>query len=152
MCYCQKTVELIILTHLAYIGNGKKSCSILQEFTGRNVWRYMAPFCDIILPTDHVSLTSFLRRIINIRNTCKRLRYSQTFGGISLVKWRKVGRIWRIHRGSYMSADELLNLLNELGKRKDARLCRASYRFSPTSLINSILQEHECKILFIIWH
>ena len=36
---------------------------------------------------------------------------------------------------------------------KDARLCRASYRLSLTSLINivSIIQEHECKILFIIW-
>ena len=25
----------LILTHLAYIASGKKSCSILQQFTGR---------------------------------------------------------------------------------------------------------------------
>ena len=36
---------------------------------------------------------------------------------------------------TYMSAHVLLNLLNELGK---------------TNLINSITQEHECEILFII--
>ena len=35
----------------------------------------------------------------------------------------------------------LLNLLNELGEKIR---CEASYRFSPTSLINSIIQEHEC--------
>ena len=59
-----------------------------------------------------------------------------------------------------MSANVLLNLLNELGKKircealpsilSDARLCRASCQFSPTSLINSIIYEHECNILFII--
>ena len=47
---------------------------------------YLALFHDVILPIDHVSLaldsvTSFLRGT-NIRNTYKRLRYSQTFGGI----------------------------------------------------------------------
>ena len=31
------------------------------------------------------------------------------------------------------------------------RLCRAPHRVSPTSF-NSVIQEHECKILFIIWH
>ena len=46
-----------------------------------------------------------------------------------------------------MSAHVLLNLLNELGKTTNARLCRSSNRFSPTSLINSIIQEHKCKIL-----
>ena len=55
-----------------------------------------------------------------------------------------------IHRGSYMSAHVLLNLLNELGEKIRCEACRVSYRFSPTSLINSIIQEHECKILFII--
>ena len=51
-----------------------------------------------------------------------------------------------------MSAHVLLNLLNEMGKQieKDARPCRAFYRFSPTRLINSRIQEHECKTLFII--
>ena len=38
-----------------------------------------------------------------------------------------------------MSAHVLLNLLNELGKK-----------ISLIGIINSILQEHECKILFII--
>ena len=37
-----------------------------------------------------------------------------------------------------MSAHVLLNLLNELGKRD------AFYLFFATSLINSIIQEHEC--------
>ena len=40
-----------------------------------------------------------------------------------------------------MSAHVLLNLLNELGK---------DIRCSATSLINSLIQEHECKIIFII--
>ena len=40
-----------------------------------------------------------------------------------------------INRGSYMSAHVLLNLLNEL---------RKSYLFFATSLINSIIQGHEC--------
>ena len=40
-----------------------------------------------------------------------------------------------------MSAHVLLNLLNELG-----------LAFFATSLINSIIQEHECQILFIICH
>ena len=44
-----------------------------------------------------------------------------------------------------MSAHVLLNLLNELGKKRK-RL------FFATSFINSIKQEHKCKILFIIWH
>ena len=44
------------------------------------------PFYDVILPIDHVSLTfdgvtSFLR-VINVKETFKRLRYSKTFGGI----------------------------------------------------------------------
>ena len=48
-----------------------------------------------------------------------------------------------------MSAHVLLNLLNELGKRDKCEACRAFYRFSPRSLINSIIQEHEYYILFI---
>ena len=39
-------------------------------------------------------------------------------------------------------------LLNELGKRKNVRL--AFYLLFARSLINSIIQEHECEILFII--
>ena len=85
---------------------------------GGCAWRYWAPFYDAILPIDHVSLTldgvtSFLR-VINERNTCKHLRYRQTFSGISSVQWRKVGRIWRIqllfHRFLYVriEIDQLL--------------------------------------------
>ena len=52
--------------------------------------RRLPPFYDIILPMNHVFLTldgvtTFLR-IINLRNTCKRLRYSQAFGEISSVQ------------------------------------------------------------------
>ena len=43
-----------------------------------------------------------------------------------------------------MSAHVLLNLLNELGKSDKKRACRAFYLFFATSLINSIIQEHEC--------
>ena len=54
------------------------------------------------------------------------------------------------NRGSYMSAHVLLNLSNEFGGKDKMR--DFAYRFSPASLINSIIQEHECKILFIIGH
>ena len=54
------------------------------------------------------------------------------------------------HRGSYMIAHILLNLLNELGKRDKMRGLQAFNLFFATSLINSIIQEHECKIIFII--
>ena len=50
----------------------------------------------------------------------------------------------RINRGSYKSAHVLLNLLNELGKCDKCQACRAFYHFLSTSLINSIIQEHEC--------
>ena len=58
-----------------------------------------------------------------------------------------------IKRGSYMSAHVLINLSNELGKEikceelgKEIKCeaCRALYLFFATSLINSIIQEHEC--------
>ena len=49
-----------------------------------------------------------------------------------------------LHRGSYTSAHVLLNLLNELGKEIKCESCRAFYLFFATSLINSIIQEHEC--------
>ena len=43
-----------------------------------------------------------------------------------------------------MSAHVLLNLLNELRKREiKCEACRAFYLFFATSLINSIIQEHE---------
>ena len=50
----------------------------------------------------------------------------------------------KVYRGSYMSAHVLLNLLNELGKEIKCEACTAFYLFFATSLINSIIQEHEC--------
>ena len=51
-----------------------------------------------------------------------------------------------------MSAPVLLNLLNELGKKiRCEAFAEHLIGFPPTSLINSIIQEHECNILFIIW-
>ena len=93
-------VSLSFLTHLAYIAMVKNRVLFCNNSLGRYAWSYLAPFYDIILSIDHVSLTldrvtSFLH-VINIRNKCKRLRYSQTLGTISSVQWRKVGRIWRI--------------------------------------------------------
>ena len=45
-----------------------------------------------------------------------------------------------------MSAHVLLTSLNELNWRKEItyEACRAFYLFFATSLINSIMQEHEC--------
>ena len=43
-----------------------------------------------------------------------------------------------------MSVHVLLNLCNELRKRDKCEACRAFYLFFATSLINSIIQEHEC--------
>ena len=51
-----------------------------------------------------------------------------------------------------MSAHALLNLLNELRKAIKCQACRVFYRFFATSLINLIIQEHECYVLFIICH
>ena len=57
-----------------------------------------------------------------------------------------------LNRGSYMSAHVLLNLLNEMGKKIRCEAVLSILSVSPISLVNSIIQEHECKILFIIWH
>ena len=43
-----------------------------------------------------------------------------------------------------MSAHVLLKLLNKLGKKIKYEACQAFYLFFATSLINSIIQEHEC--------
>ena len=43
-----------------------------------------------------------------------------------------------------MSAHVLLILLNELGKEIKCEACRAFYLFFVASLINAIIQEHEC--------
>ena len=55
----------------------KNRVLICNNSLGDNTWRYLAPFYDVILPIDHVSLTlddvtSFLL-VLNVRNTCKRL-------------------------------------------------------------------------------
>ena len=42
-----------------------------------------------------------------------------------------------------MGAYVLLNLLNKLGKEIKCEACPAFYLFFATSLINSIIQEHE---------
>ena len=81
-----------ILTYLAYRAIVKHRVLFCNNSLGGNAWRYSAPYYDVILPIDHIALTldgvtTFLR-VINVRNTCKRLRYNQTFGGISSVQWR----------------------------------------------------------------
>ena len=48
-----------------------------------------------------------------------------------------------------MNAQELLNILKELRKRDKCEACQAFYIFFAMSLINSIIQEHVCYILFI---
>ena len=72
--------------------------------------------------------------------------YNTTFGV------HKNGR-----RGSYMSTHVLLNLLNKsskrdkmLGKPPILSLLLDLFNKLATTLNNSIIQEHECKILFII--
>ena len=49
-----------------------------------------------------------------------------------------------------MSAHVLLNLSNELRKRDKMRGLPSILSLFATSLINSIIQEHECQILFIV--
>ena len=83
------------------------------------------------LEQQSVSLCKVSRGFNNSVNTA----YEQQTSELSSIK---------IHRGSYMSAHVLLNLLNELGKRIKCEACRAFYLFFATSLINSIVQEHEC--------
>ena len=64
-------------THLAYIANGKKLCTILQQFTERKCAMLFGAVLWLHL-IDHISLTLdgilSILRIINVRNTCKCLR------------------------------------------------------------------------------
>ena len=46
-----------------------------------------------------------------------------------------------------MSAHVLLNLLNMMQNRDIMRVLPGIYLFFATSLINSMIQEHQCKIL-----
>ena len=49
-----------------------------------------------------------------------------------------------VYRGFYMSAQILLNLLNNLGKRDKMRVLLSILSLFATCLINSIMKEHEC--------
>ena len=49
-----------------------------------------------------------------------------------------------------MSAHVLLNLLKSLGKVIKCEACRAVNCFFATSLLNSIIQEHECLMILIL--
>ena len=49
-----------------------------------------------------------------------------------------------IYRVSYMSAHVFGNYLMHWGKEIKCEACRAFYPFFATSLMNSIIQEHEC--------
>ena len=51
-----------------------------------------------------------------------------------------------------MSAHVLLNLLNELGEKDKMRSLSSIFLFFSKSYIHSMIQEHECQFLFIIWH
>ena len=57
-----------------------------------------------------------------------------------------------LYRGSYMSVYVLLNLLNELGKREQMWGLPSILSLFRNLLNKVIIQEHEFKILFIIWH
>ena len=48
-----------------------------------------------------------------------------------------------MHRGSYMSAHVLLNLLNELRKRDQMRVLPSNLSLLHNEFINAIIQEHE---------
>ena len=44
-----------------------------------------------------------------------------------------------------MSAHVLLNFIKQFGEKEiKCEVCQAFYHFFATSLINSIIQEHEC--------
>ena len=49
-----------------------------------------------------------------------------------------------LYRGSNISAHVLLNLLNELRKGDEMRGSPSILSLFATSLINSIIQKHEC--------
>ena len=85
-----------ILTHLTYMANAKKSVISNNDVTGLKVRgkRALADvncYCKMMPVMALHSATSFLR-LKDGTNTCKRMQHSQTFGGISLVQWRKVKR------------------------------------------------------------
>ena len=50
-----------------------------------------------------------------------------------------------------MSTNVLLNLLNASGKSDKTRGLPSILKLLETSLINSIIQEHSCKILYLAY-
>ena len=62
----------------------------------------------------------------------------------TLPQKHKGNKIIKIHRGSYISAHILLIYQTSWRKEIKCEACRAFYLFFATSLINSIIQEHEC--------
>ena len=97
-CRCDKYQNLanwpiyMILTHLAYRANAKKRgisndiVTVLKPCEKRALADIKC-YCKMTLD----GVTSFLC-LKDATYLCKRMRHSQTIGGISLVLWRKVGR------------------------------------------------------------
>ena len=77
---------------------------ILQQITGRKratlsgaVLTSFWHFAGVSLRFHNVRRCNFvLSRVNNVRNICKRQRYSQNCWRDFFILWRKVGRIWRI--------------------------------------------------------
>ena len=51
-----------------------------------------------------------------------------------------------------MSAHVFLNLLNELGNKIRCEAVPSSLSVSPNEFNKFKTKEHDCKIIFIIWH
>ena len=82
-----KNAKMEILTHLAYIANGKKRVILCNNFTGRISVTLLCGICDVSYPTK--------QRTTNVISVCKYQHYSQIFGGISAMQWRKAERYRR---------------------------------------------------------
>ena len=67
-----------------------------------------------------------------------------------LIQEHKYHMTLKLHRGSYMGVHVVLNLLNKLGKRDKMRGLPSILSLLSNKFKISIIQEHECKILFII--
>ena len=80
------------------------------------------------------------RLIKQCGDRCGDVVNSMVFSRQFLYRSRKM-KVVMLYRVSYMSAYDLLNLLNKLGKEIKCEACRAIYLFFATSLINAIIQE-----------
>ena len=137
------------------------SCMTECNCSHQNLFnRFTHVLCQWIKSTSYLSFNTlninvimFVRHDhINAIATCndKKFIFKQyDMFKATLAYWQNKPYTCSRNRRSYITYifHVLLNLLKEFGKIR----CEA-YRFSPMSLINSIIQEHECKILFIIWH